>query len=208
MLALVTVLVVATTPPLIPAEGAPAPLPLPSEADDRPLPPPPPVKKPPPPLPPARLALWLSPLSLFALTLWVEPEVHLAGGLSVFVNVGGGPLGQLGGDLGLRYAINGLPFQGFYLDLRAQLFTLPVGGLVMLGPGMQVGHAWRTPRVAISVAVGFVTWVGVHRQDPRTQFFTFFTTDEQVIVLPGVTQPPPGMAAVQPTLRFSFGPTF
>lgn len=204
---LVVMLVLATTPPLVPIDDVPrAPLPLPDTLIAPPVPGKPVRTKPP--LPDARFALWFAPLSLFGLVVSAEPELHLAAGVSVFFNVGGGPLGQLLGDVGARYAIDGKPFEGFYLDARASIFTLPAGGMVLLGPGMQIGHAWRTRYLALSVALGFTTWVGVARMQPGAFFFTGPPSDEQVILLPGVTQPPPGIPAVQPALRFSFGPTF
>ncbi|MFT3710773.1 MAG: hypothetical protein QM817_24375 [Archangium sp.] len=182
-----------------PADWISPPLPMPASARAR---------RPEVIIPPARFALWFSPLSLFGLSLWVEPELHLAEGVSIFLNVGGGFLGQLGGDLGVRYAVSGKPFEGFYLDARASVFSLPAAGLVMMGPGLQLGHAWRTPRLALSIALGFTTWLGVARANPTALFVGNPVVDADVILLAGVSQPHAGQAGVQPALRFTFGPTF
>lgn len=214
MPSLLLALVLSTTPPLVPSEEASDQ--QAERAPDLPPPPPPPQWVSPttprakarPELKPARLALWFAPLSLFGLTLTVEAELHLTSGLSVFLNGGGGALGQLVADLGARYAIEAKPFQGFYLDLRASLFSLPGEGMVLLGPGMQIGHAWRTPILAISIALGFTTWVGVSRANAGTLFLGNPISDDQVILLTGISQPPAGQPAVQPALRFSFGPAF
>jgi hypothetical protein len=205
-------LVLHTTPPLVPLDDPPPPLPVkpeqPRDWISPPLPTPPrTLRRPPPEIPPARLALWFSPLSLFGLFVSAEPELHLADGFSIFLGVGGGFLGQLGGDLGVRYSVGGKPFEGFYLDARASVFSLPGAGVVMMGPGLQLGHAWRTPRIALSIALGFTTWLGVAR-NPTATFLGTAVADADVILLAGVSQPHLGQAGVQPALRFTFGPTF
>ncbi len=161
-----------------------------------------------PPPPPATFALYFAPLSLFALTLWVEGDLHLGAGFSVFANVGGGPLGQFGGDAGFRYYVLEKPFEGFYLDARASAFSLPAQSMLMVGPGVQVGYGWRVSRFALSVGMGFTTWYGLSRANGSTSFFGATVTDAEVIALPGFTQPPLGTPGVQPTVRISLGPTF
>ncbi|MBL8915239.1 MAG: hypothetical protein JNM17_31335 [Archangium sp.] len=211
MTSLLLALVISTTPPLVPSEEPGKQVVEQPRIDELPAPPPPPVLVPRrtrPELKPARLALWFAPMSLFGLMLSVEAEVHLTSGLSIFLNGGGGALGQLVADLGARYGIEGKAFQGFYLDVRGSLFSLPGSGLVMLGPGMQIGHSWRTPILAISIALGFTTWIGVARANAGALFLGNPITDDQVMLLPGITQPPAGQPAVQPALRFSFGPAF
>lgn len=206
----------ASNPPLVAAPDVPPPPPA-----DFTLPPPPPATQPtpgvlidrakpkPPPLPPARLALYFAPVSLFSLTLWLEADLHLVAGVSVFANVGGGPLGQLGGDAGLRYYIGGTPFEGFALDAHASIFSLPAHGLVMAGPGLQLLHGWRVGRLALSVGLGFTTW---YRVSGATffgqQFFGATPSDADVIVFPGISQPPADHPGVQPTIRVSLGPWF
>ncbi len=211
----------ATTPPMVPAPVAPPPMPLPWPVQSPPPEAPPPagptsrgvfaaprVRPPPPPLPPANFALNFAPLSFFSLTLWLEAEGHVGAGVTLFANAGGGPFGQLGGDAGARYYVGGAPFAGFFLDARGSVFSLPAHALVMVGPGLQLGHAWRFGRLTLSVAAGFTTWLGLARAPPGTTFFGATITDADVIVFPGITQPPVDHASVQPTLRVTLGPTF
>ncbi|MFZ5442662.1 MAG: hypothetical protein ACOZQL_21815 [Myxococcota bacterium] len=218
--ALVVSLFFTSTPPQVSGAEPPPPPPPPLDLSAPPPPPTPPpatseftppraprTKPSPPPLPPARLALFFAPLSGFALTLWLEADLHLASGVSLFANVGGGPLGQLGGDAGLRYYIGGSPFEGFSLDARASVFSLPAQGLVMMGPGLQLQHGWRVGSLAISVGLGFTTWYGLERGSQQP-FFGATPTDADVIVFPGLSQPPVDRPGVQPTVRLSLGPTF
>ena len=235
MLLVVLSLLVSTTPPLVqgpPPEPSRAPLvKLPENPQRYPQAPAPPYvypdvppsyrpsaplaprprmqpAPPPDPLPPARLGLFFAPLSLFSLTFWLEGDLSLGGGLDVFANVGGGPLGQFGFDAGLRYYVLGTSLEGFYVDVRGSCFALPDNGLWMFGPGLQVGHGWRVKRFTLSIALGVSTWYAVQRGSPAKPFFGSAITDAQVIVFPGVTQPPPDRAGVQPTIRVSLGPWF
>ena len=203
-----------TTPPLVQAPEAEVPL-VSAPADDPPVPRssrlPPRVRvplPPPAPLPPARFGLFFAPLSLFSLTFWAEGDLALVGGLDVFANVGGGPLGQFGFDVGLRYYVLGTPLEGFYLEARGSCFSLPGSGLWMLGPGFQLGHGWRIKRLTLSIALGFTTWYGARRATGAGLFFGGPVTDDEVIVFPGVTQPPQDRAGIQPAMRVSLGPWF
>lgn len=205
---LLLALALSTTPPTVDEVDEEPPPETEEPWVEPPLPTPVPPKKSKPELKPARFAVWFAPLSLFGLCITAEPELHLTSGISLFLNVGGGPLGQFVGDVGARYAINGTPFQGFYLDLRGSFFALPGRGMVLMGPGMQIGHAWRTPVLALSVGIGFNTWIGVSRMNAGAEFIGSAVTDDQVMLLPGVTQPPPGVPTVQPALRFTLGPAF
>ena len=123
MLSVVLLGVLTTTPPPLP----PPPMPPPVVAPP-PMPVAPPAYAPqrsfqvaqpkPPPVPkkPSSFGLLFHPLNLFALSLWVEGDLHLASGASLFVNAGGGFLGQLGWDAGFRYYSSGQHLEGFYLD--------------------------------------------------------------------------------------------
>ena len=166
------------------------------------------VAPPPEPLPPATFALFFAPLSLFSLTFWAEGDLALVGGLDVFANVGGGPLGQFGFDAGLRYYVLGTPLEGFYVDVRGSGFSLPASGLWMFGPGLQIGHGWRIKRLTLSIALGATTWYGATRATGSGLFFGGPVTDADVIIFPGVTQPPNDRAGIQPTVRVSIGPWF
>lgn len=203
-----------TTPPLVQAPEAQVPL-VPAPSYYPPVPPasrPPPrvrVQLPPPePLPPAKFGLFFAPLSLFSLSFWAEGDLALVGGLDIFANVGGGPLGQFGFDVGLRYYVQGTPLDGFYFDVRGSAFSLPGRGLWMLGPGVQLGHGWRIKRLTLSIALGFTTWYGASRATGPGLFFGGAVADDEVIVFPGVTQPPQDRAGIQPTVRVSLGPWF
>ena len=218
MLAVLVSALLATTPPLVQAPPEPAPF----------LPPPPPGPSylypqvpvpqprvrlrpqapPPEPLPPATLGLFFSPMSLFALGLFVEGDLALTGGLDVFANIGGGPLGQFGFDAGLRYYVLGTSLEGFYLDLRGSGFGLPDSKMWMFGPGLQIGYGWRVKRFTLSIAAGVTTWYSASRWDGSRQFFLLTPVDDEIIIFPGFTQPPPGRPGVQPTLRVSLGPWF
>lgn len=155
-----------------------------------------------------RVALYFAPMSLFSLTLWIEADVHLAKGLSVFANVGGGPLGVVGGDLGVRYSVTGEVFRGFFVEARGSVFALPANPLVLMGPGIQIGHGWRIGHFALSIGAGFTTWYSVVYAPTTSTFFGSAVSEDTVIVFPGLSQPPPGQAGVAPTLRVSIGPTF
>lgn len=127
MLPVVLSALLTTSPPLVPAPERVPLVQVPDQAN-RPssfrAP-----RLPPEPLPPATLGLFFAPLSLFSLTLWLEADLALVGGLDVFANVGGGGLGQFGFDAGLRYYVLGSSLDGFYLDVRGSGFSLPANGL-------------------------------------------------------------------------------
>jgi hypothetical protein len=190
-----------TTPPLVQAPPEPKKpvYSLPVAMKPRP---------PPTPLDPATLGLYFSPLSLFSLSFWLEADLALIGGLDVFANVGGGPLGQFGFDAGLRYYVLGSSLDGFYLDLRGSGFSLPALNMWMFGPGAQIGHSWRVKRFTLSIALGVTTWFAVSRAKPTDFFILSPVTDAEVIVFPGLTQPPGDRPGVQPTVRISLGPWF
>ena len=203
-----------TTPPLVQAPEESGAL-LPARSYYPTVPPasraPPPkvrVVAPTEPLPPATFGLFFAPLSLFSLTFWAEGDLALVGGLDVFANVGGGPLGQFGFDAGLRYYVLGTPLEGFYFDVRGSGFSLPASGLWMFGPGLQIGHGWRIKRLTLSIALGATTWYGASRATGTGLFFGGLVTDADVIIFPGVTQPPVDRAGIQPTVRVSLGPWF
>ena len=202
MLPVILTAFLSTTPPLVQAPPSNVPLyqlPPVKEVAKRP---------PPEPLGPASLGLYFAPLSLFSLSFWAEADIALTGGLDVFANIGGGPLGQFGFDAGLRYYVLGSSLDGFYVDLRGSGFGLPGRGLWMFGPGLQIGHGWRVKRFTLSIAIGATTWFAASRAAPTEVFIVGPVTDAEVIVFPGVTQPPEGRPAVQPTVRVSLGPWF
>lgn len=210
MLLVVVSAVLCTTPPLVqaPQEQSRAPLTGQRSSYVAPTARQKSVKPPPEPLAPATLGLFFAPLSLFSLSVWVEADLALVGGLDVFANLGGGPLGQFGFDAGLRYYVNGSSLDGFYFDARASGFALPGSALWMLGPGLQIGHGWRVKRFTLSIAVGVTTWYGLSRATASNSFIFGSTTDAEVIAFPGIVQPPGGRAGVQPTVRVSLGPWF
>ena len=139
----------------------------------------------------------------------MEGELRLSGGLDLFANVGGGPLGQFGFDVGFRYYVLGSSLDGFFLDVRGSAFSLPAQRLWMFGPGLMIGHGWRIKRFTLSIALGGTTWYGVSRATRGSGvFFGSIVTDAEVLIFPGVSQPPPDRPAVQPTFRVSLGPWF
>ncbi len=206
LLAVISALL-STTPPLVQAPPTQPP-PFDRSSYLAPTVKPRPVKPPPEPLAPATLGLFFAPLSLFSLTFWVEGDLALIGGLDVFANIGGGPLGQFGFDAGLRYYVMGTSLDGFYFDARASGFALPGSALWMVGPGLQIGHGWRIKRFTLSIALGVTTWYTLSRATAGNIFIFGPTTDAEVIAFPGISQPPPGRAGVQPTFRVSLGPWF
>ncbi|MFO0593718.1 MAG: hypothetical protein U0228_00365 [Myxococcaceae bacterium] len=190
-----------TPPPLIVPLGEPV---RPPRVLRRPLVDPLPVPE----LPPVRFALLFAPFTLFGAALWVEGDLHLGSGFTTFLNVGGGPFGQLAGDAGVRHFVSQLPWQGFYVDFRGSVFSLPASGMVLAGPGVQLGYSWRLGRVALNIGIGFTTWFSLARQRAGARFLNTTTVDAEVIVFPGFTQPTTEGPAVNPTVRISFGPTF
>ena len=164
---------------------------------------------PPAPLDPARFGLFFAPISLFSLTFWVEGELALGGGLDLFANVGGGPLGQFGFDVGFRYYVLGSSLDGFFLDVRGSAFSLPAVDLWMFGPGLMLGHGWRIKRFTLSIALGVTTWYAASRATSTSGvFFGSAVASAEVLIFPGVSQPPANRPAVQPTFRVSLGPWF
>ena len=227
MLTAVLSAVLMTTPPLVQAPEERAPLvQVPANASRYPQAPAPPyvypgvppaygpqprvrVAPPPPePLPDATLGLFFAPLSLFSLSFWIEGDFALVGGLDLFANVGGGPLGQFGFDAGLRYYVQGRSLEGFFVDVRGSMFSLPVSELWMAGPALMIGHGWRIKRFTLSIALGATTWYGVSRGTFTAPFFGGVLTDADVIIFPGITRPPSDRPGVQPTVRISLGPWF
>lgn len=204
MLIAALALVLTTTPPLIqaPEPTAPPPTYAPVRRFD--------VKQPKKaePLKDSRFGLIFHPFNVFALALWVEGDLHLAGGVSVFANVGGGFLGQFGWDAGLRYFINGTHLEGFYIDARNSGFSLPAHELWMTGPGVQLGYSWRTPAITIAIAAGFTTWFNLNVGRPSAQFLGVAPIEADVLIFPGVARPGPETPAVAPTIRLAIGPWF
>ncbi len=186
----------ATTPPLVPADAPLAPPPTRGfSVAPRPAPTPeaPPV-----------VGVYFAPMSLFSLSLYAEVDVPLAGGLDVFAVIGGGFLGQLGFEAGLRYYGLGRSLEGFYVDARASGFAMPAWSFVMLAPGLQLGHAWRVKSFVMSIGAGFSTWWTVSRGAPQNFLFGTPTNDE-VIAFPGVQVPAGNGPSVQPTMRVAIG---
>lgn len=203
MLFAVLAAVLTTTPPSIPPESVPPP---PEYA--------PPrrsfeVKKkaPEPPLKDSRFGLLFHPANVFALALWVEGDLHVASGFSVFASVGGGFLGQFGWDAGVRYYIGGTHLDGLFIDFRNSGFGLPQYGMWMTGPGMQFGYAIRTPLFSFNIAAGFTTWFNINIGS-GSQFLGTAPVEANVILFPGIARPGPESPAIAPTLRFAFGPWF
>lgn len=210
-----------------PAPPSPPPLPLDLAEANRASPPPPPpqdVPSPPPSaaptvvaapsptrgsvLEPARGAVLFAPTSLFGLSLAAELELALPAGLSFFVGLSGGLLGQLSGEAGLRYAVLGTALEGAFVDARGAAFSLPGRSFTMVGPGVGVGYSWRVRGVIASVGVGATMWWTVQR-DGTTGGLTGSSMLQSFFVgLPGLIEPPTGRNAAQPTIRLSFGPTF
>ena len=210
MLLVVISAVLCTTPPLVQAPQEPSRTPLTVERSSylAPTVRQKPVKPPPELLAPATLGLFFAPLSLFSLSFWVEADLALVGGLDVFANVGGGPLGQFGFDAGLRYYVMGSSLDGFYIDVRGSAFSLPAHGLWMFGPGLQLGHSWRVKRFTLSIALGVTTWYATSRARTTDFFIVSTVTNGDLIIFPGLTQPFADRPAVQPTVRISLGPWF
>ena len=215
MLSVVLLGVLTTTPPPLP----PPPMPPPVVAPP-PMPVAPPVSAPqrsfqvaqpkPPPLPkkPSSFGLMFHPLNLFALSLWVEGDLHLASGASLFVNAGGGFLGQLGWDAGFRYYSSGQHLEGFYLDLRGSVFSLPAHTVWMAGSGVQLGYTWRTPAIVVAVAFGVTTWFNINAGTTSAQFLGSAPVEGDVMLFPGVSRPGSDRPSVQPTVRLAIGPWF
>lgn len=192
-------LLLSTTPPLVP--GPPPLLPpgvVPLAAR----------RGPPPPPPPAKLGLTFSALGFLAAGVWLEADVPLAGGFDLFANVGGGPFGQFGFDVGGRLYVSGSSLDGFFVDARFTTFALPAGGLWMGGPGVLIGHSWRIWRLALAIAVGTTTFVSFSPAAPGTVFFGASPVEADVLALPGFTQPFADRPAIHPTLRLAVGPWF
>lgn len=218
MLFAVLAAVLTTTPPPIPPESVPPPpeyAPPPQPAPAPPVSAPQPrrafeVKKKPvdPPLKDSRFGLLFHPVNVFALALWVEGDLHVASGFSVFANVGGGFLGQFGWDAGVRYYIGGKHLDGLFIDLRNSGFGLPQYGMWMTGPGLQFGYAIRTPIFSFSLSAGFTTWFNINIGSSGTQFLGVPPVEAPVVFFPGISRPGPELPAVAPTLRFAFGPWF
>ncbi len=157
---------------------------------------------------PSRFALHFTPLTLFALSVWVEGDLHLAGGVSVFVNVGGGALKQLGGDAGLRFSSTGSHLEGFYFDLRGSTFGLPEFGMWMAGPGLQLGYSWKFDGFALALGVGLTTFFLLDRGAPNATFLDNQPVATDFFILAGVGRPGPEQPAVMPALRVAIGPWF
>jgi hypothetical protein len=157
-------------------------------------------------LAPPSLGLYFTPLSLFALSMYVELDLPLVGGLDLLAIAGGGALGQLGGDLGLRYYVQGTPLDGFYAQASASVFTLPAVGYVLLGPTVLIGHGWRIQRIGVSASIGFTAWSRV--ASSGVGLFNAAATDVDLLLLPGIEQPKADLPAIQPAIRVSIGPWF
>lgn len=156
----------------------------------------------------SRFALHFTPLTLIAASLWVEADVHLARGVSLFANVGGGILRQLGWDGGLRIYPSGSHLVGFYVDLRYSGFGLPEYALWMHGPGLQLGYSWKLKGVAIALGAGLTTFFLLNRGDPRALFLEQPPVETDFFILAGVGRPGVDRPAVMPTLRVAIGPWF
>ena len=206
MLPVILTALLSTTPPLVQAPPTDVPVyqlpPVKQQLVVKP------TRPPPEPLEDAHLGLYFAPLSLFSLSFWAEADIALTGGLDVFANVGGGPLGQFGFDVGLRYYVLGTSLDGFFVDVRGSGFSLPRFGLWMFGPGLMIGHGWRVKRFTLSISLGVTTWIAASRSTSTETFIVGPPTDAEVIVFAGVQQPPDGRAGVQPTVRVSLGPWF
>ena len=159
-------------------------------------------------LPESRFALNFTPLTLIAASLWVEGDLHLARGVSTFVNVGGGFLRQFGWDAGLRYYTSGAHLVGFYIDLRYSGFALPEFALWMHGPGVQLGYSWKLKGFSLAVAAGITTFFQLNRGDPNATFLGQAPIESDFLVLAGVGRPGGDHRLVMPPLRVAIGPWF
>ncbi len=157
---------------------------------------------------PARFGLHFFPATLFALALWVEGDLHLGGGVSLFANVGGGALKQVGWEGGLRLYAGGEHLNGLYADVRFSGFCLPEYGLLMAGPAAHFGHSWKLAGYSVAVGVGFTTYFTLHAGRPGVNFMGAAPIEGDLILLPGVARGPVDRPAVMPAVRFAIGPWF
>jgi hypothetical protein len=192
-------------PPLVPGPDRPdVPPAPPSQVFDRPA-----TAAPAPP-PPTLNAVNLMPLSLFGLYLTGEYERAIAPSASVFGSLGIGALTQFGAEAGARFYLTGRALDGFYVDARGELFTMLTNSMVLVGPGAQLGFAFKRNNVVITIGAGASLWYPLRVGRPVGGLGLFFgpATTATVFVLPGLFQPPAGTFGVEPTLRFSMGPAF
>ena len=172
-------------------------------AGDRERPSPAAVK---PPLP--RNAVLFSPASIGALFVSLEYERQIAQQLTVFVVAGGGAFGQVGGDLGVRLYPVDHAFESWFTDVRLAAFGLFNGGLLMMGPMVELGYSWRIgDRWLLSAGAGAAMWLSVIRSRGTGLVFGP-PISANVFALPGFFEPPPSQVGLQPSIRFTIGPTF
>ncbi len=156
----------------------------------------------------SRFALNFTPLTLIAASLWIEGDLHLAKGVSIFANVGGGALRQFGWDAGLRYYASGSHLVGFYVDLRYSGFGLPEFALFMHGPGVQLGYSWKLKGVALAIGAGLTTFFELSAGRSNAIFLGVPPVEADVFILAGVGRPGREHPSVMPALRFAIGPWF
>ena len=188
-------------PPLVPLEASRDRVWAPMVATEE-MPQPQAVK---PPLP--RNAILFSPASTGALFVSLEYERQIALQWTLFAAAGGGAFGQAGGDLGVRLYPVDHAFESWFADARFSAFGL-FSGLLMMGPMVELGYSWRIGnRWLLSAGAGAAMWLSVIRSlGARLPFGA--TSFANVFVLPGLYEPPPGQVGVQPSIRFTIGPTF
>lgn len=158
-----------------------------------------------PPLPPN--AILFSPASLGAAFVSIEYERQVAQQWTVFAGAGGGALGQAGADLGVRLYPVDHAFESWFTDVRLTAFGL-FGSLLMMGPMVELGYSWRIGnRWLLSAGAGAAMWLSVIRSPGAGSVFGP-TISANVFVLPGLYEPPPGQVGLQPSIRFTLGPSF
>ncbi len=160
------------------------------------------------PEPPVRVALYFSPLSIAALDIPIEVDVHVSNGVTLFGAAGIGIFGQLGGDLGVRWYVLGNPFEGFFIDAHASIFGMFNDPILMAGGGALIGHGWRKGHFVLSIGVGFTTFGSIRRGTLGIIPLGGGVNASDILVLPGLMEPPMDHAAIQPTVRFTLGPAF
>jgi hypothetical protein len=151
------------------------------------------------------------PFSAFALFGGVEAELKVAASLSVYVGFGGGLLGQLAAELGTRLYPMGRVLEGPFFEAHGQGFFLPRTQLAMLGPGAELGWAFRSGRhLVMTIGLGLNLWWSLGNDSASAGLGgnNFGPPWAAFFLLPGLNIPLPQQVAVQPSVRLTVGPVF
>lgn len=160
------------------------------------------------PMAPAKGAVNLAALSLFGLFLGGDVEFVVTPLLALYAGAGGGLFGQLTAEVGVRVYVQEQALEGLFVEGHGQGFFVPATRMALLGPGVQLGYAWRTNgSMQLAVGVGASLWFSVGSRTGGLRPFTPPSYDS-VLVFPGIETPVPGSFSVQPTVRVTVGPAF